>query len=77
MERVIEAIWDGEALRPTRPVDLERDQRYRLVIDEVPSEGEISTRPGMFDDIAALATPFGISDLAEQHDHYLYGTPKR
>ena len=27
--------------------------------------------------IAELAVPMGIRDLAEQHDHYLYGTPKR
>jgi hypothetical protein len=27
--------------------------------------------------LAALATDLGVSDLATQHDHYLYGTEKR
>ncbi len=27
--------------------------------------------------IGDLAVPMGIRDLAAQHDHYLYGTPKR
>ncbi len=29
------------------------------------------------DDLAAEAVPTGIPDLASQHDHYIYGTPKR
>lgn len=28
-------------------------------------------------DIEQLAVDTGISDFAQQHDHYLYGTPKR
>ena len=27
--------------------------------------------------VLALATELGVRDLAEQHDHYLYGTEKR
>ena len=27
--------------------------------------------------LAKLAQPTGIPDLADQHDHYIYGTPKR
>jgi hypothetical protein len=29
------------------------------------------------DDLLALATDLGVSDLAEQHDHYLYGTERQ
>lgn len=29
-----------------------------------------------FECILARATALGVNDLAEQHDHYLYGTPK-
>lgn len=28
-------------------------------------------------DLDALATDMGVTDLAEQHDHYLYGVPKK
>lgn len=31
----------------------------------------------VFDTIMNMAEPLGIKDLAENHDHYLYGTPKR
>ena len=27
--------------------------------------------------LSDLAVPMGVSDLAAEHDHYLYGTPKR
>jgi hypothetical protein len=39
------------------------------------AEGEPSTTA--FQRILARATDLGVSDLAEQHDHYLYGTEKQ
>ena len=39
------------------------------------AQGEPSTVA--FKHILARATDLGISDLAEQHDHYLYGTEKQ
>jgi hypothetical protein len=77
MERVVDVIFDGEVLRPVKPLDLERDARYRVFIEEVEPGDELPDGPGILDDILDLAMPFGVSDLAEQHDHYLYGTPKR
>jgi hypothetical protein len=38
-------------------------------------QAEPSTRA--FRKILERATDFGITDLAEQHDHYLYGTDKK
>lgn len=38
------------------------------------AEGEASTTA--FQRILARATDLGVSDLSEQHDHYLYGTEK-
>lgn len=29
------------------------------------------------DNLASLAVDLGIRDLAAQHDHYIYGTPKK
>lgn len=39
------------------------------------AEGEPSTMA--FQRILARATDLGVSDLAEQHDHYLYATEKQ
>jgi hypothetical protein len=36
-----------------------------------------SEEPSAFQRILERATDLGVSDLAEQHDHYLYGLPKR
>ena len=36
-----------------------------------------SSAPSAFDQILEMATDMGVSDLAEQHDHYLYGLEKR
>jgi len=72
MVRSFDAIYDGEVLRPVEPLDLEPNRPYRITI-EVMSPRE----PGVLDDLLAFSVDTGIEDLAEQHDHYLYGTPKR
>jgi hypothetical protein len=77
MRRVIDVVFDGEVLRPDEPLDLERNRRYRVVIDQDEPEDEVPPGPGMLDDIVALAQPFGISDLAAQFEHYMYGHPKQ
>lgn len=33
--------------------------------------------PDVFDNILAMSEDIGIKDWALNHDHYLYGTPKR
>ena len=37
----------------------------------------VSQTPDPLEGIAEDAVATGISDLATQHDHYIYGTPKR
>jgi hypothetical protein len=76
MARTIGAIFDGEVLRPEEPLDLEPNRRYAVTIAEPAEDGE--RKPGVLDNILDLAADFDLpSDLAAQHDHYLYGTPKR
>lgn len=53
--------------RQTDPVDL----LEILITQAEHTEGHLFHR------IAALATDLGVSDLAAQHDHYLYGTEKQ
>ena len=74
MTRTITVIFDGETLRPIEPVDLRTNTEYRVTIEDTEGPGE-SDRPLM--QFLDLAMGMGIPDLAEQHDHYLYGTPKR
>ena len=75
MARTITVVFDGEVFRPREPVDLPADTEYQLTIDG--TEADTESSPGPFDRILALAEHLGVSDLAEQHDHYARGTPKR
>ena len=76
MTKTIEAVFDGETLRPTSPLDLEPDTSYRISI-ELPDE-PAAPAPDAWDELEALAGSIEApSDWAKEHDHYLYGSPKR
>ena len=72
--REIEVTFDGEVLRPDQPLDLEPNKTYRVRIERV--ETEPHSENGL-QRILNSARDLGCPDLAEQHDHYLYGTPKK
>ena len=84
MSRTITVIFDGEVLRPTEPLDLAPDTEYRVTIDGTGEEVDqavdkendpYADRPLMR--FLGITINSGRGDFAEQHDHYLYGTPKR
>jgi hypothetical protein len=78
MTKTVHAIFDGRVFRPEDAVDLKINKRYRLKIEPLWDEELIEsaeTDPAF--DLASLAVNTGISDLASNHDHYLYGTPKK
>ena len=76
MTKTIQAVFDGETLRPTSPVDLEPNTSYRISI-ELPSE-PTAEAPGAWAELEALAGSVEApEDWAREHDHYLYGSPKR
>lgn len=76
MTRRVEVVYDGEVLRPLAPLDLQPNGRYRVTIAaKIPKPRK--KMPRSFKRILARARDLGIPDLAEQHDHYLYGLPKR
>lgn len=77
MARVITVVFDGDVLRPAEPLDLERNTSYRVIIDDEPPAEPSSPEPDVLDDLLEFSVETGIADLAEHHDHYLYGTPKR
>jgi hypothetical protein len=71
--------YDGHVFVPDEPVDLPLNSPLEL---SVVSVDKPSGLPAALDKLAALAQkrPARASnqtDLAAQHDHYLYGSPKR
>jgi hypothetical protein len=49
----------------------------RLVVLAAKSSPSAKPQTRAFQRILDRATDLGVNDLAEQHDHYLYGTEKR
>ena len=75
MPRTLTAVFDGKVLRPEGSIDLKPNVRYLVTVEqEVPAaEG-----PSAWDLLEQLTgTVEGPEDGAVEHDHYLYGTPKR
>jgi hypothetical protein len=77
--KTLKVHYDGSVLVPDEPVDLPLNRPLEL---SVVSLDEPSAAPAALDKLAALAQNHpaqGASqgDLAAQHDHYLYGLPKR
>ena len=75
------AHTDGKVIIPDEPVDLPKGQRLRVTVEVVP-EGEVTQAkmPDWVQDLVELSKQMPDDlpeDLAEQHAHYLYGTPKR
>ncbi len=81
MSLTFRVVYDGEVLRPQEPVDLERGRWYRATIEavaeELASPEPATHEPGVLDDLRRFAIDTGIDDFAEQHHHYLHGSPKK
>jgi hypothetical protein len=74
----IRAHFDGKVIVPDEPVDLPRDRQLVVVVEPAPA-----WHPGLgetlFEWMArnAIDSPSLPSDLSYQHDHYLYGGPRK
>ncbi|MBN2090467.1 hypothetical protein JW964_12710 [candidate division KSB1 bacterium] len=76
MTEVFYVTFDGHVFLPESNVDLQPNQRYLIrILPE--NQSEKKTKPSALKRILARARDLGISDLADQHDHYLYGTDKK
>ena len=67
------AVYKNGVFAPTKrtKLNLREGQRVELIIAKNNEEYDPAFA------LADLAIETGISDLAREHDHYLYGTPKR
>jgi hypothetical protein len=76
MGRTLMVVFDGEVFRPTEPVDLPANTAYHVTIEEAPA-AEHEEEPPLMKYLRMAQTLDLPEDFAEQHDHELYGTPKR
>ncbi|MSS70320.1 MAG: DUF104 domain-containing protein [Candidatus Latescibacteria bacterium] len=78
MAEVVEtltAVYDGQVLRPEHPVDLKLNARYVVTVErEVQGTEGQSAWDVLEKLVGSVEAP---EDWAAEHDHYLYGTPKR
>jgi len=81
MSTTRKAIYQNGALKLIEPIELDEGAEVDVVVlvtdrkngNEVDS---VSSWNALADLVDECAIDTGISDLANQHDHYLYGTPK-
>jgi len=73
MPKTFTAIYDGKALNIEERVDLELNTPYIVTIKRKKTPNN-ETAWDVLDKLAG--TVKGPEDWSEQHDHYLYGTPK-
>jgi hypothetical protein len=73
----IHAHFDGKVIVPDGPVDLPRDQALIVQIEPLGAIG--AGTESCLDWLAdhAVDNPGAPTDLAHQHDHYLYGSSKK
>lgn len=79
---VIQAVYENGVFRPSEPVALPESCQVELVFREKTAADSQANAGASLAKLAAIAAahpenPDQPADLATQHDHYLYGTPKR
>ena len=79
MTKALEAIYEQGVLRLKEPIALEDGAEVEVIV--ISREAATKEPAEILDDISRLveecALDTGIPDLADQHDHYLYGKPKK
>jgi hypothetical protein len=75
----LKARFDGRVFVPESPVDLPVGTELEIAIVAHPAPPAPPSSLARLAEIAEQLpdNPDLPTDLAEQHDHYLYGTPKR
>lgn len=75
MTIIATAIYENGVLKLSRPLPLPEKTRTRIQVE--PEVAAAATEEGhILYDLLALAKDLGVQDLAEHHDHYLYGVEK-
>ena len=76
MAITVQAVYEDGVLKPAQPLPFKEHERVSITVEE--------KQPTLAERIAALARALPPETLdrlptdgASQHDHYIYGTPKR
>lgn len=91
MTITVDATYEDGVLKPAQPLPLSEHEKVRVTVEPQvvvdvrgPEIGKEPARPTLAEKLIALANalPEEVvarlpSDGASQHDHYIYGTPKR
>jgi hypothetical protein len=70
------ATYDGKVIVPQQPLNLQPGVEYRFRVDNGAAPAAPADSPYILDQIAALATDMGVTDLAEHHNDYALGRRK-
>lgn len=74
----VKGHFDGKVFVPDEPVDLPRNQAVILHVEVAPAQAGNGRAGDAWDVLSAnegsVEAP---ADWSAEHDHYLYGTPKR
>ena len=84
MTKTVTAHFNGSAFIPDEPVEVPKGCQVTVLLT-IPSETEAGVPKQSFTGLTRLAAmakalppdPDAPKDGSAQHDHYLYGTPKR
>ena len=78
MATTLRATFDGHVFVPDQPVELDIGQKVDVLIGDESSKPTVRPRQTLGEFLAQFPIDFeSPQDAAAQHDHYLYGTPKR
>ncbi len=74
MNELLSVTFDGSVLTPDQPLKLVPHKRYLITIipEEVPTVANVWD---LLEDLTGTVEAH--QDWSSEHDHYLYGTPKR
>ena len=75
MKHIVIAVFDGQGLHFDAPLDLEPNARYRVTIEPEDAGANSETAWDVLERYGG--TVDAPPDWSSEHDHYLYGTPKR
>lgn len=75
MTQRISAIFDGKVFQPETPIQLAPNTRCVVTVQTAPDSSSSTDAWQLLDTLAG--TVEAPADWAAQHDHYLYGTPKK
>jgi predicted DNA-binding antitoxin AbrB/MazE fold protein len=81
MSQTVTAIYENGVFRPLKKVRLHERERVELSIfkeNELDDTAKTDVKSSLLSNLADIASDIDLpEDLSTQHDHYLYGLPKK